>query len=94
MRVRWLRAARANLEAAAEYVAQDSPTAAKRLVLRILEAVDQLQAHPAMGRPGRVSFTRELVASGTPYVIPYRVHGNTLEIIRLFHSARRWPDSF
>lgn len=94
MRVRWLRAARANLEAAAEYVAQDSPTAAKRLVLRILEAVDQLQAHPAMGRPGRVSGTRELVVSGTPYVIPYRVHGNTLEIIRLFHSARRWPDSF
>jgi len=36
--------------------------------------------------------TRELVVSGTPYVLPYRIVGNTVHILRVFHSARRWPD--
>ena len=92
MRVKWLRAARANLEAAAGYVAEDSPASAERLVLRILEAVDQLKTHPAVGRPGRVPGTRELVVSGTPYIVPYRVRAGTVEIIRVFHAARRWPE--
>jgi plasmid stabilization system protein ParE len=41
-------------------------------------------AHPASGRSGRVPGTRELVISGTPYVVPYSVHGETVEILRVF----------
>ena len=94
MRVRWLRIARANLNAEADYIAQESPAAAARLVLRLVQAVERLKTHPAMGRPGRVSGTRELVVPGTPYVIPYRVRGDSVEIIRVLHSARRWPGEF
>ena len=95
MRVRWLRIARTNLNAEADYIAQESPAAAAaRLVLRLVQAVERLKTHPAMGRPGRVSGTRELVVPGTPYVIPYRVRGDSVEIIRVLHSARRWPGEF
>jgi toxin ParE1/3/4 len=94
VRVRWLQAARANLNSEADYVARDSPEAAERLVLLLLQAIERLKAHPAMGRPGRVPGTRELVVAGTPYIIPYRVRGNTVEIIRVFHAARRWPETF
>jgi toxin ParE1/3/4 len=94
VRVRWLRIARANLNAEADYIAQESPAAAGRLVLRLVQAVERLKTHPAMGRPGRVSGTRELVVPGTPYVIPYRVRGDSIEIIRVLHSARRWPEEF
>ena len=94
MRVKWLQVARANLNSEAEYVAQNSPEAAERLVLRIVQAVERLKTHPAMGRPGRVSGMRELVVPGTPFVIPYRVRGDTVEIIRVFHAARRWPGDF
>jgi toxin ParE1/3/4 len=31
------------------------------------------------------------VVAGTPYVIPYRVRGQYVEILRVFHSARKWP---
>jgi len=41
-----------------------------------------------MERPG----TRELVASGTPYVIPYRVKGDWLELIAVFHGKQEWPE--
>ncbi len=91
MRVKWLREARANLDAEAEFISQDSPAAAGRMIEAIQSAVAGLTKHPAMGRPGRVVGTRELVVPGTPYVIPYRVKDNTVEIIRVFHGARQWP---
>ena len=94
MHVRWLRAALENLNAEAEYSARDNPDAAKRIVARISEAVLNLATYPALGRPGRVSGTRELVVPGTPYIIPYQVRGDEIEIVRIFHAARRWPKKF
>jgi addiction module RelE/StbE family toxin len=94
MRVSWLRAALAELNAEAEYIARDNPRAAAKIVGSIAAAVDRLTKHPAMGRPGRVAGTRELVIPGTPYIIPYRVRGDFVEILRVFHAARKWPRSF
>ena len=38
--------------------------------------------------------TRELIVAGTPYVIPYRVVGDDVEVLAVFHGARRWPGAF
>ena len=94
MRVRWLRVALANLEEEADYIAEDNPGAADPLVKRIMRAVNLLGKNPAMGRPGRVSGTRELVVGDTPYIVPYRVRANAVEILRVFHAARKWPPKF
>ena len=90
MQVKWLRKALQNLEDEAEYIAQDDPTAAQLVVQRIFDAVDRLADNPAIGHPGRIPGTRELVVSDTRYVIPYRVRPrlNQIEILRLFHSSR------
>ena len=50
-----------------------------------------LARHAVPGRPGRVLGTRELVIQGLPYIIPYRVRDNHVEILRVLHTARRWP---
>jgi len=94
VRVRWLRRALANLEEEAQFIAADNRAAANKTVAIIFAAVDRLSRHPAMGRSGRVPGTRELIVSGTPYVIPYRVRGGVLEILRVFHAARKWPSEF
>jgi toxin ParE1/3/4 len=94
MHVKWLRAALRNLDAEAEYLARDSPRIAGRLVAAIESAVQLLSDYPSLGRPGRVPGTRELVVPGTPYIVPYRVRGNTIEILRVFHGARKWPKRF
>ena len=94
MRVRWLRRALRNLDEEAEYIARDNPQASARIVERIAASVDRLGKHPASGRIGRVPGTRELVITGTPYIIPYRVRGDTVEILRVFHAARKWPEKF
>lgn len=94
MQVRWLRRALKDLDQAAEYVVRDNPEAAAQLVERIVTSVEKLGTHPAAGRPGRVPGTRELMVSGTPYLVPYRVRGETVQILRVFHGARKWPEQF
>jgi addiction module RelE/StbE family toxin len=94
MKVRWLREALRNLDREAAYIAEDDPQAAHRIVSRIREAVAKLKSQPNLGRPGRVPGTRELVVSGTPYIIPYRVRQQSVEVLRVFHGARRWPKKF
>lgn len=91
MRVKWLSTAIANLDSEAEYIARDDPAAAARVVKSIQLAVERLRRFPAMGRPGRVIGTRELVVPNTPYVIPYRVRNDAVEVLRVFHGSRRWP---
>lgn len=91
MHVRWLRRALENLDEESAFVARDDPEAAARLVERIASSVERLKNHPASGRPGRLPNTRELVIAGTPYIIPYRMRGQTVEILGVFHGARKWP---
>lgn len=94
MEVRWTRKALVNLDQEAEYIAQDNPGAAARIVEQIRSSVQTLQDFPALGRPGRVSGTRELVISETPYIVPYRIREQTVEILRVLHSSRKWPLRF
>lgn len=91
MRVKWLRQAVRNLDDEATFIAADNPAAASLGVARILEAVALVKAQPALGRPGRVPGTRELVVQNTRYIVPYRVRGDAIEILRVFHTSRRQP---
>jgi toxin ParE1/3/4 len=91
MRVRWLRNALRNLDDEATYLAADDPAAARLIMERVLEALAMLNQQPGLGRPGRVPGTRELVVPNTRYVVPYRVRGEVVEILRVFHTSRRRP---
>ena len=91
-RVEWTRRALATLDEISDYIAKDDPNAAQRMAERVFDAVDHLLEHPAMGRMGRLPGTRELVVTGTPYLVPYRVTGDVVEILRVFHGAQRWPE--
>jgi toxin ParE1/3/4 len=91
MRVVWSSRAIRHLTALRDYIAADNPQAAAAVAARILDSVDQLVTQSHSGRPGRLTGTRELVVPGTPYVIPYRVRGECLDLIAVFHGKRRWP---
>lgn len=91
MRLRWLRQALRNLDEEAAHIATDDPAAAQLVVERVLRAVAMLADQRALGRPGRVPGTRELVVPRTRYLVPYRVRGSAVEILRVFHTSRRLP---
>lgn len=92
MKVVWTPRAQRNLRDAARYLTQFNPHAALSMVQTIRAAPQQLLRHPASGRPGRVDGTRELVITGTSYILPYRVHHGAIEILAVIHSSRQWPD--
>lgn len=92
MQVRWLRRALENLDDEAAYIARESPRMAAEFVLHLRDSAAMLADHPNMGRPGRIAGTRELVVTRFPYILPYRVRGSTVEVLRVFHTARKWPD--
>ncbi len=91
VRVKWLARALLDLDEEASYIASDDAAAARLVVERVLKAVAVLAAQPALGRPGRVAGTRELVVLKTRYIVPYRVHGEVVEVLRVFHTSRRRP---
>ncbi len=89
--IKWLRKALRTLDQEAEYIAKDNAGAARLVVRRIREAVAMLADNPGLGRAGRITGTRELIVPNTRYIIPYRVRGNRVEILRVFHTSRRLP---
>ena len=91
MRVDWLPEAERNRESQLAYIAERNPRAAIDMGDAIEAAVARLADHPEGARPGRVRGTRELVVTGTPYVVVYRVEPSAILILRVLHGAQRWP---
>ncbi|MDD1966814.1 type II toxin-antitoxin system RelE/ParE family toxin [Pseudomonas putida] len=89
MQVEWLEKALKNLEDESDYLALESPQAADDFSDAIFASVDRLAIFPALGRVGRVKNTREWVVPDWPYLIPYRVHNNRLQILGVFHTRQR-----
>ena len=95
MNILWSPEAIGDLVSLRAYIAEDDPAAARGVVLHIIHNVELLLPNnPQMGRPGRVPGTRELVIPKTPFVVPYRLQRNVIQILRVYHGARRWPESF
>lgn len=91
MQVIWFKRAIWDLTSAKEYIAKDNPQAARKTVQRIKDKISLLSEQPGMGRLGRVPNTKELVVDKTPFILPYRVRDNKIEILRVLHTSRRWP---
>lgn len=87
MALKWTKTALRSVDDIAGFIAKDNPTRATSFVRELKEAVTRLQAHPGMGRAGRVPGTRELVLHKN-YIAIYRVRGEDVEILRLHHVAQ------
>lgn len=91
MNIEWKVEASNDLDRLAEHVAKNRPGQEDTEVGSITDAVDLIATMPNMGRPGRVSGTREWVAI-YPWVIVYKVEQKTkLVIVRVLHGKQKWP---
>lgn len=94
MKLRWTDGAVEDLRTAYEYLAADNEKAVVETADRIVSAVERLEQFPQMGRPGRVEGTRELVITGTPFIVAYRLKRDSVQILAVLHAARKWPRNF
>jgi plasmid stabilization system protein ParE len=92
MRIVWSASALRDLAVIRERIAAENPAAAERQIRLVLAAISRLASFPQVGRKGRIEGPCELVGSRTPYVVPYRLRENTIEIARVLHARQRWPE--
>jgi toxin ParE1/3/4 len=91
MRIVWTELAVQDLLVIRRYIADRNPAAARSVASRILHAVELLPLQPHLGIPTHRTDVRRLVIAGTVYSIPYRVTGETIEILEVFDGRRRAP---
>lgn len=93
-KVIWSNLALDDLQAIHEYVSQDSPLYAERLIDRMIERVDILEKHTRIGRKVpefNNDSIRELIEGN--YRIIYRIETeDNIGIVRVHHSARLLKD--
>ena len=94
MKIVWTVPARQDLRDIFTYIAEDNPKAARTLLNEIKERAVLLQDNPLIGRLGRIEEPRELVLTGTHFILPYRVKDQQIQILAVLHGAKQWPESF
>ncbi|HXI13218.1 MAG TPA: type II toxin-antitoxin system RelE/ParE family toxin [Thermoanaerobaculia bacterium] len=92
-RVEWAESAIADLIAAVDYIARDSPSYAASLAVQADQAALSLADFPNRGRRVREypkPASRELILGGS-YRLIYQVSGTTVSVIAILHSSRNLP---
>lgn len=93
MKLRYTPRAKLDLAEIHDYIAQENPQAARRVVLIIRKAAEALPQNPLVGRSGRIAGTRELTVGRFPFMLAYRVDADEVQILSVIHTARMWPES-
>ncbi|ODU69666.1 MAG: addiction module toxin RelE [Novosphingobium sp. SCN 66-18] len=90
MKLAWTFHARQDRRNIREHIARENPAAALALDEAFTRKAGNLVTHPAVGRPGRVASTRELVVHRN-YILIYDAVGDQIRILRVLHARRQWP---
>ena len=89
MDIRFTQGALSDLYGIYDYIVEANPDYAAKTLLRIETAIDNLSNHPQLGRVSRHNGARELIISGTPYIVAYTRDKGYLNIISIIHSSRK-----
>ena len=87
-RIKWRRKALADLRRIDAWLSGIEGANPNKVRSRIRAAVASLARLGDIGRPSKVKGWRELSVRKAPYVIAYRVRGEVLEILAVYHTAQ------
>ena len=90
MKVQWTPQALQDRADIWDYIAAESLRAAVHMDELFSAAADRLSDYPMLGRPGKIRGTRELTPHES-YCLVYEISGESLWVLALVHTARRWP---
>lgn len=94
MRVSFTPQARDDLQAIRNWIAEDNPVAADRVVTRIIQTAMMFGQFPMLGRAGQVADTREFSVTGLPYLIVYRIASESeIDVLTVLHTRRKYPSA-
>ena len=88
MRLRYTRPALADLVSILDYIAANSPDAARRVHTRIRTVIDLSLRHPRIGSPTNDPSIRRLTISPYPYLVFYEATENEIIVHAVRHAAQ------
>lgn len=92
--IEWTESASEDMDGIADYLLGESLPfdTVEDYVKRIYNAPEHLTTLPGAGKPGRVFNSREWLVKDTPYALIYRVLPDRVQILRVMHSSRQFPE--
>jgi toxin ParE1/3/4 len=94
MRLRLLAEAARDLRGIFDFIEQDNPEAARDVARRLMKSIQLLAQNPSVGRPSKTKAIREWSVPDLPYIVPYRVRRDTVEVLRIYHTRRNRPKNW
>ena len=94
MKLRYTPRAKLDLAEIHDYIAQENPQAARRVILLIRKAAETLPQNSQIGRVGRIACTRELTVGRFPFMLAYCIESEEIHVLAVVHTARLWPENF
>ncbi len=91
-RLEWSPRAGSDLLAIENFYVDLSQITADRVMAEIRRSALRLETYPAIGRPGQVRGTRELVIARYPFTLVYRIAGSRVRVGRVLHQYQKYPD--
>ena len=92
--IKWTESAWEDLDGISDYLVSEGVAFedVEDYVKRIFKAPEHLSTLPGAGKPGRVPNTREWLVKDTPYALIYRVAADKVQILRVMHGSRQFPE--
>jgi addiction module RelE/StbE family toxin len=96
MRIVWLSFAQRDLLSISSYYeAVASKEVANRIMRCIILSASRLMDNPYLGHPSdSTDGVHELQVARLPYLLPYRVVDDRIEILRVFHESQDRPSAW
>jgi plasmid stabilization system protein ParE len=96
VRIVWLPLAQRDLlEILAYFESVASKDVGNRIVQRIVHSAEYLIGNPYLGRRSEsVAGVHEWQVARLPYLLPYRVVDDRIEILRVFHESQERPPTW
>jgi plasmid stabilization system protein ParE len=96
MRIVWLAFARRDLLSISTYYeAVAGKDVAARIMQRIVRSASGLLDNPHLGHPSEsTDGAHELQVARLPYLLPYKVINDRIEILRVFHESQDRPSTW
>ena len=79
------------IESIIDYISQDNPPAARKVLIAIEDEIERLSYFPRSGRKTDEEGVMARTLSRYPYIVFYKIDGDLLVILHVLHGARRHP---
>jgi toxin ParE1/3/4 len=94
VKLSWTKRAVAKLYDIHNYIAERNPDAAGKVVADIVKAAQLLPQFPLLGLASDDPDVRLLQVPGRPYLLPYQVIENEIEILTVFDERQKRPEKW